>query len=183
MLPHDHPWKMRQSEIILNTPPWLVVENHVVELPGGQIIPDWTWVITPNFVNVVVQMQDGRYQFFRQWKYGFDRISLAPIGGYIEPNEAPLSAAKRELLEEMGCEADDWVDLGVYRVDANRGAGIANLFFARNAKKVAEPVAGDLEMQELITLTKDDVLQAIKKGDFRGLAWVANVALALLMAE
>ena len=43
-------------------------------------------------------------------------------GGKMELVE-PLAAAKRELLEETGYESDDWVSLGSYRVDPNRGWG------------------------------------------------------------
>ena len=175
-----HPWKTHSRTVVLDSAPWLVVEKHVIELPNGKIIPDWTWVNTPDFINVVVEMADGNFQFFRQWKYGFDRISLAPIGGYIEPNEDPLTAAKRELMEEMGCEASEWVDLGYYRIDANRGAGMGSLFLARGARQVAAPSGGDLEEQTLIRLSRAEVLAALRGGEFRGIAWAANVALALL---
>lgn len=175
-----HPWKTQARRVLLDASPWLVVENHVIELPNGQVIPDWTWVDTPDFINVVVEMADGTFQFFRQWKYGFDRISLAPIGGYLEPGESPLEAAKRELREEMGCEASEWVDLGRYRIDANRGAGMGNLFLARGAQQVAAPTGGDLEEQTLVRLSRAEVLAALRSGEFRGMAWAANVGLALL---
>lgn len=175
-----HPWKTQARRVLLDASPWLVVENHVIELPNGQVIPDWTWVDTPDFINVVVEMADGTFQFFRQWKYGFDRISLAPIGGYLEPGESPLEAAKRELREEMGCEASEWVDLGRYRIDANRGAGMGNLFLARGAQQIAAPTGGDLEEQTLVRLSRAEVLAALRSGEFRGMAWAANVGLALL---
>lgn len=175
-----HPWKTQARRVLLDASPWLVVENHVIELPNGQVIPDWTWVDTPDFINVVVEMADGTFQFFRQWKYGFDRISLAPIGGYLEPGESPLEAAKRELREEMGCEASEWVDLGRYRIDANRGAGMGNLFLARGAQQVAAPTGGDLEEQTPVRLSRAEVLAALRSGEFRGMAWAANVGLALL---
>lgn len=178
--PYTHPWKTQSRTVVYDSTPWLVVENHVIELPNGHTISDWTWVRTPDFVNVVVEMADGTFQFFRQWKYGFDRISLAPIGGYLEPHEAPLDAAKRELLEEMGCEAVEWHDLGCYRVDANRGAGMGHLFLARGARQVAAPSGGDLEEQTLLRLGRAEVLAALHRGDFRGMPWAANVALALL---
>ena len=46
-----------------------------------------------------------------QEKYGFIGSSLAPVGGYIEADELPLVAAKREVLEELGLASTDWVPL------------------------------------------------------------------------
>ncbi len=105
-------WKTIARHIILEKPPFLIVENHAVELPDGQVIPDWPWIITPDYVGVVAITDENTFLFFRQTKYGIDGTSLAPIGGYIEPNETPLASAQRELREETGYEALEWIDLG-----------------------------------------------------------------------
>ena len=34
------PWKTKTRKTILEQRPWLVVENHTVELPDGRLIPD-----------------------------------------------------------------------------------------------------------------------------------------------
>jgi hypothetical protein len=47
------PWKTRSRRTILDEKPWLVVEHHEVELPDGRVIPDWPWVITPDYVNAI----------------------------------------------------------------------------------------------------------------------------------
>ena len=118
-------WKTLSRHVVLEHSKYLTVENHEVELPDGRVIPDWPWIITPDFVNVLAVTDEGKFVCFRQTKYAVDGTSLAPVGGYMEPGEDPLAAAKRELLEEAGCEASDWTDLGQYRVDSNRGAGTA----------------------------------------------------------
>ena len=64
--------------------------------------------------------------------------SLAPIGGYIDPGEAPATAAERELLEETGYRAARWVSLGSYPIDGNRGVGTAHFFLALDAEQVGE---------------------------------------------
>ncbi|MBN2304060.1 MAG: NUDIX hydrolase, partial [Anaerolineae bacterium] len=106
--------------------------------------------------------------------------SLALVGGYIEPGEDPLAAAQRETLEETGYQAPQWTTLGSYRVDANRGAGMAYAFLATGAHKVTEPNADDLEEQELVFLTRDQVEAALFNGEFKVLAWANLVALSLL---
>jgi ADP-ribose pyrophosphatase len=123
--------------------------------------------------------QAGQFLCFRQTKYGVEGTSLAPVGGYLEPGEDPLTAAQRELLEETGYQASDWMDLGHYRVDGNRGAGIAYLFLARGARWVAKIQADDLEEQELLHLSRTEIEAALAAGDFKVLAWATVVALAL----
>lgn len=176
-------WKTLSRNIILAHSKYLTVENHEVELPDGRVITDWPWIITPDFVNVLAVTDEGKFVCFRQTKYGVDGISLAPVGGYLEPGEDPLAAAKRELLEEAGCEASDWTDLGRYRVDSNRGAGMGYLFLARGARPVAEPDSDDLEEQELVYLSRSEIEDALAAGEFKVLPWVATVALALRQLE
>ena len=122
-------WKTRDRRVVLSQPPFLVVENHTVELPDGRLIADWAWVITPDFVNVVAQTEAGEFLMFRQGKYAVEGSSLAPVGGYLDPGEEPLAAAQRELREETGYAAEEWHALGSYAVDGNRGAGWATCFW------------------------------------------------------
>lgn len=173
------PWKTLDRRTILNHSKYLVVEEHTIELPDGRIIDDWPWVITPDYVNVVAVTQDGAFLCFRQTKYGIEGTSLAVVGGYLESGEAPLIAAKRELLEETGYEAPDWTALGAYGLDGNRGVATAHFFLARNAHRVAEIDADDLEEQVLLHLSRAEVEAALDKGAFKSLPWVAIVTLAL----
>ncbi len=174
------PWHTLSRRTVLAHSKWLVVEEHTVELPEGRVIPNWPWVITPDYVNVVAVTDDGNFLCFRQTKYGVDGMTLATVGGYIEPDEEPLVAAQRELREETGYAAREWIDLGHYRVDANRGAGTAYLFLAHGAQRVADVNADDLEEQQLLYLTRAEVEVTLARGEFKVLAWATIVALALL---
>ena len=173
------PWKTKSRRTILEQRPWLVVEHHEVELPDGRIIPDWPWIITPDYVNVVAVTEDGHFICFRQVKYGLDGETLGIVGGFVEEGENPFLAAKRELLEETGYESDDWIPLGSYRVDPNRGIAIGHLYLARNARYVTPRNADDLEEQELILLTRAEIERALANGDIQVLAWAASIAFAL----
>jgi len=163
----------------LNHSKYLIVEKHAIELPDGHIIDDWPWLITPDFVNVVAVTEEAEFLCFRQTKYAVDGTSLAPVGGYLEPGEAPLAAAQRELLEETGYQAAEWIDLGHYVVDGNRGAGTAYLFLACGARRVMEPDPDDLEELQLLRLKHSDLEAALAAGEFKLLPWTAVVALAL----
>ena len=172
------PWKTNHTRTVLSQPPWLVVEERTVELPDGRVIEDWPWITTPDYVNVVAELPDGRFLCFRQVKYGLEGDSLALVGGFIEAGEAPLAAAQRELLEETGYRAMEWYELGHYRVDPNRGIATGHLYLARNCHLTDQPTADDLEEQHLLTLSRDELEQALETGEFKVLAWAAALALA-----
>jgi ADP-ribose pyrophosphatase len=173
------PWKTKDKKIILEQHPWLVVEHHTVELPDGRLIPEWPWIITPDYVNVVAVTEDGRFLCFRQVKYGLVGETLGIVGGFVEEGEDPFVAAQRELLEETGYQSSDWVPLGSYRVDPNRGVAMGHLYLARNARYVTPREADDLEEQELIFLTRAEIESALANGKIQVLAWAASVAFAL----
>jgi ADP-ribose pyrophosphatase len=173
-------WKTINRETILDLSPHLAVEKHTIKLPSGQVIDNWAWLVTPDYVNVVALTEEGLFLIFRQTKYGVEGTTLATVGGYIEPGEAPLSAAQRELLEETGYQAKHWESLGKFVVDGNRGNGTAHFFLAREAYPVAKPDADDLEEQQLLKLSRAEVEAAVLRGAFKLLPWQAIMAIALL---
>jgi ADP-ribose pyrophosphatase len=176
-------WKTLSRRVVLDYSEFLIVEEHTVELPDGRVIADWPWVITPDYVNVVVLTEAGRFVFFRQTKYALQGVVLAPVGGFLEPGEEPLAGAQRELLEETGFEAPEWIDLGGYRVDPSRGVATGHLFLARGAQPVAEPDADDLEEQKVVYLSRAELEAALAAGEFQVLAWATVVLLALRYLE
>lgn len=172
-------WETVSRKTILNHNKFLTVESHAVKLPDGQFIPDWPWIIIPSAAIVLAVTEDNKFLCFRQTKYAIEGTSLAPVGGMLEPDETPLNAAKRELLEEMGCESPNWVNLGSHIVDPNRGIATMHLFLALNARQSTEPDSDDLEDQEMLLLSRTEIENALKDGEFKILAWSAVVALSL----
>jgi ADP-ribose pyrophosphatase len=173
-------WKTLKRELILDHSKFLKIEKHTIELPDGKIINNWPWIISPDYALVLPVTEQGTVLMFHQTKYAVEGTSLAPVGGHLEPNEDPLSGAKRELKEEMGLEAKEWISLGGYRGNGNNGGGIGNLFLALGAQKVCEPIVDDLEDMELVELTVDEVERKLFQGEIKVLGWIAMVAFGLL---
>jgi ADP-ribose pyrophosphatase len=173
------PWKILHSKLLLDRSPWLRVHEDQVALPDGRIIDGYIRLEEPDFVVVVPVQADGLIGLIRSYKHGIGAVDLQPPAGYLESDEDKLIAAKRELLEETGCEAEGWEKLGSYVISGNRGAGWAHLFLAIGCEQVTQPDSGDLEEQEMIWLPFDDVHRLWTEGEFSQVTSVAAIGLAL----
>lgn len=172
-------WKIIHRKLIFDRSPWLRVHEDQVALPDGQIVEGYLHLEQPDFV-VVVPVQDGGViGLIRSYKHGVGAVDLYPPAGYLEAGEDALFTAKRELLEEIGCEAESWDELGTYVTSGNRGSGLAHIFLAIDCQQVAQPDSGDLEEQEVVWIPVDEVYRLWTTGKFRQVTTVAAIGLSL----
>lgn len=85
-----------------------------IELPNGKAATR-EYVKHVGAVAVVPVTEDGNVVMEKQYRYPARRVvTEIPAGKLDSPDEDRLKAAKRELREETGIEADEWVELGEY---------------------------------------------------------------------
>ena len=171
-------WETLKSEIILERLPWLRVFSEDVKLPDGRVVEGYLRLESPDFVMIVPVNQNQEVGLIRSYKHGPKEIDLQPPAGYLENGENPLSAAKRELLEETGSSSQEWQSLGTYIISGNQGVGKAHFFLARNCVLVTDPNPGDLEMQEVVWIPVPDVETMWSSGQFNQLSSIAILGLA-----
>ena len=105
-----HPKKI--SEEIMHENPWWTYKHDTLEKPQGGM-GDYYYGETSGMAMVIPVMPDGRLVLVLQHRYLEDKQSIEfPAGGIPNAME-PIAAAQKELLEETGCIADDYVKLGV----------------------------------------------------------------------
>lgn len=178
-MPDIKPWKTIRSKLLLDRSPWLRVHEDQVSLPDGRIVDGYLRLEEPDFVVVVPVQAEGLIGLIRSYKHGVGALDFQPPAGYLEPGEDALFTAKRELLEEAGCEAQAWEELGSYVMSGNRGSGRAHLFLAIGCQQVTQPDSGDLEEQEVVWLPKNEVHRLWIEGEFGQVTTAAAIGLAL----
>jgi len=105
-----NPWQTHTSRIAYENPWIRVREDEVTRPDGGQGIYGVMEVRHPA-VFVVPVTDDHEVVLVELFRYTTGQMSLeVPSGG--SDGQDPLLAAKRELLEETGLEADEWERLG-----------------------------------------------------------------------
>jgi ADP-ribose pyrophosphatase len=171
-------WEVLSTRTIYSAPPWVTLSLQQVCLPDGRVILDYHRLQLPEYCVVFAETIEGRVIVERQYKHGVGAVTLMLPAGLIEPGEAPLKAAQRELLEETGYQAADWQLLGSFVPNSNYGCGKAHLYLARQARRIAEPDAGDLEEMEILLLARDELFAAVRGGQIHATSVVAAIALA-----
>jgi ADP-ribose pyrophosphatase len=175
----DEMWPTAGRQTAL-THPYITVYLDEIILPDGRRIPDWPIVEIKDYINVMVVNEDGLIMIIEGYKHGIGRSSWQVVGGYLEPDEEPLTAAKRELLEETGYQSDDWSFLGSFIVDANRRAGQGSFFLARNARPIAPPDHDDLETFTIRWVSAAEAQAALGDGRVQGASYAIALSLGLL---
>jgi ADP-ribose pyrophosphatase len=114
-------------------------------LPNGRRT-EMAMVRHPGSIGVVPLLGDGSVLMEYQYRHCIRAYLLEIPAGTLEPGEPPLSCARRELLEETGYAADEFIELGRTHILPAYSDEVIHLFIARGLA----PARQNLDPDEII---------------------------------
>ncbi len=149
---------------------WLTLSKHAVLGEDGEALPFPVYTLDMgDWVNIVALTDDEEPSviFVRQHRFGTELRSLEIPGGLIDPGEAPLRAAQRELEEETGYTSSDWSALSWTHPNPALQANKLYMFVARGSVKSSEPKLDPLEDCEVELVKYRELPALLARGEIR----------------
>lgn len=158
------PWKTIDSRYLLKRR-WLNLREDNVRLPNGTELEEFYVVEYPDWAAVICITEEEKVVMVKQYRHGIQHVTLEFPAGVVEPGERPLMAARRELLEETGYVADEWISLGKCAPEPSKHTNYAHLFLARNARPLHAPRLDNSEAIEVQLIDKAELLERADAGE------------------
>lgn len=174
-------WRQHSREIVYKTRVFDVLKQRMsIE---GCPASDFFTLQAPDWINVIATASDGDIILVNQYRHGIGEASLEIPGGVIDAEDAdPLTAAKRELLEETGfrTDAQNWHSLGCISSNPALFNNYCHVFFAESCTRVGAQQLDTNEDIEVRLLPPKAFSEAVLNGQIHHALAVAAVARLLL---
>jgi len=131
-----------------------------------------------DYVTVLAVTPHREILLVRQYRPAVERYTLELPGGHVEPGEEPEYAARRELLEETGFQAERLELLGTLVPDSGRLSNRLWCFFAGELKQVSSTPEFE-QGDALLACKPTELLDYIVDSRFDHALHLAIVLLAL----
>ncbi len=145
----SNPYQLLQSKAIYKNP-WLELREDSVERPDGKH-GIFGVVTIQSGVSVLPIDDEGNVYLIKEYQYAAGKPTVLTITGGIDPGEGPLEAAQRELKEEAGLQASEWIGLGSVESMMMVIDATMHLFLAQGLT-VTERHADDIATIELLKM-------------------------------
>ena len=151
----------------------------VVNRSIRSVVQQFEVVERPPIVMALPVAQDGSWFLVKQHRIAVDQIIIEFPAGRVEKGEAPEAAVKRELLEEIGFQANDLKYVGNITTAPHFCDENIQIFFAIGTIVQNPQPTGKESSFEVINTSSNELISLIKDGLFADAKSLAAVSLAM----
>lgn len=183
-------WEEISTEHII-TDEWIDFRRSAYRFPDGSVFEPYYSYSRRDYVVIVASDPDGKFICVRQYRHGIKEVTTEfPAGGIERKDgkeyggsgdsmaEDALDTAKRELLEETGCESDEWSHLLTVPSNATIADNYAYIFRAENVRRVAGQSLDETEFLNVERYSAEEIEELISTNRFQQAIHIAAYLLA-----
>ncbi len=156
-------WKRNSSKPIADCRVFRVREDFC-ERESDNLQGTFYVIENTDWVNVIALTKSQEVVLIEQFRHGIEEIILEIPGGMIDGDESPETAARRELLEETGFSADEFIYLGKSRPNPAIQNNWIYHFAVVDAEKVQETAFDEHESVITKLVPSTDIKNLIADG-------------------
>ncbi len=149
------------DQSIAFTTPWFNVVAKKTE-PGQ---PPYYSLRMPDYVAIIPITIEDQIVLVRQYRPAVERYTLEFPSGHVEKNESPEEAARRELMEETGFEANRVELLGTLLTDTGRLENRLWCYLAARVTRSNENYNSGPDI-ELVLCSRQSMFDLIRNAEF-----------------
>lgn len=155
----------------------LTVKRDQVRLPNGHE-SQREYLLHPGAVVVVPLLSNGNIVLERQFRYPLHQVFIELPAGKIDAGEDTLVTGQRELLEETGYTATEWINLGHQHPCIGYSNEVIHMYLATGL--IAGEHCRDMdEALEVFEISFEDCLSMVQRGEITD----GKTIVALFFAE
>lgn len=154
------PWTILTTKWVYQDP-WMQVQRDEVVRPDGQ--PGTYAVVHIKPGVCVLALDDKRNVYLtKEFHYAVGETTIECVSGGRDDAEPAIEAARRELSEELGIEAENWTDLG--RLDPFTASVLSptQLYLAQELRFVEAAPEGT-ELIQRVKVTLDEAVDMVMR--------------------
>lgn len=169
----DNPWTIQTSQSIYDNP-WInVTEHQVINPNGGEGIYGCVH-FKSRAIGILVLDEANNTWLVGQYRFPLNQYSWEIPEGGGDLAVDPLESAKRELIEETGLHASDWLEIQRIHLSNSVSDELGIIYLARGLS-YGEAEPEETEQLEIKKIPFEDAYQMVMNGDITDSMSVAAI--------
>jgi ADP-ribose pyrophosphatase len=156
------PWTIKATRQKYDSELIQLHEDEVIKPDGSE--GTYATVRMTDGVAVLAVDEEGTAYFAKEFRYALGRENVEAVAGGIKEGEPQEMAARRELREELGIEAEEFIKLGSVEYATSLLRSASTLFLARRLS-FTETDEDPSEIISTIKLPLDEAVRRALSGD------------------